>query len=125
MKPGRVALAASLFSTLAGCTQGADLEKFCAQLEKVPVVTSTDQLRGPEARTTLTALVRDFGRLQTLAPTEIKADVKTMASSLRTMMDAVNDPNAPKPLEQDAFVQASNRVVSYAGRTCGIRLADR
>ena len=113
-------------SSATGCgSGGGSKEAFCARVVEVPVVRSAEQLQGPEGADTLSRLAGALDRLEKASPADIRPQVgemhdivKKLRAAARTTAPAI--PASDAELQQ--FADASDRVVAYAKRTCGIEL---
>jgi hypothetical protein len=116
---------------LAGCRQGSgDVEDFCAQLRRVPVITERDDLTVPDPQTATTQLVTELRRLREAAPTDIRGDVAVLVGVAEDVMVALSpgDEAGQEAAKQrvasshDAWKAASDNVVSYASTVCELEL---
>jgi hypothetical protein len=109
---------------------------FCAEVGRVPVVTSADQLQGKGGQATLSDLQSALRRLRSHSPKDVRADVLTLADVTGRLKQALQrqaegDAAARDKLTADlnaqlaAFQAASQRIVAYTKQTCGIDLGNR
>jgi hypothetical protein len=119
---------------LAGCSAaGAGAERFCRDVERVPVISSADQLRGPGGQATLSDLRSALDRLHGRSPEEVADDVATLARVTGQLEDALREQDAGDQAATErvrgdlvaslaTFEAASTRVVAYSRQTCGVDL---
>jgi hypothetical protein len=101
----------------------------------VPVITSTDQLQGPQGEGSLDRLQSALRRLRERSPSDVRDDVATLATVTGKLQDALRKEAAdPGSAQKDAaaldaplaaFQAASERIVRYTEQTCGIQLGQR
>jgi hypothetical protein len=132
-----LAIVAVAGASLAGCGRGPDAspQAFCSSVATVPVITSTEQLQGPQGQADLDRLRASLGRLRDRSPADVRDDVETLATVTTKLRDALRkeavDPAAGSkeaaqleaPLA--AFQSASERIVRYTEQTCGIELGQQ
>jgi hypothetical protein len=122
---------------LGACGGGphASPETFCATVGTVPVITTTDQLDGPQGQLALERLEDALRKLRSRSPSDIKGDVGTLLSVTSTLRGALRQaaehPDDAAKESSDlqaplaAFQSASDRIVRYTDDTCGIQLTER
>ncbi len=133
---GRMTLAA-LALVGAACSGGdsGSVQAFCDQAAKVEVVTTSEELVGPGGTRRATELVTALESLRDVAPDEIRGDVVKMVTVSGNRRDAViaeaGDDEVARSETKDAltktmadFQPASDAVVAYTRKTCGINLGD-
>jgi hypothetical protein len=110
--------------------QTGDVEDFCAQLRRVPVITERDDLTVPDPQTATTQLVTELRRLREASPTDIRGDVAVLVGVAEDVVVALSagDEAAQEAAKQrvasshEAWKAASDNVVSYASTVCGLDL---
>lgn len=135
-KPGRLRRSACLvglaYVASACTTDNGSQEAFCARVVEVPIVTSAEQLQGREGVAMLARLSSALDRLAKASPPDIRPQVATMSTVAKQIRAANNatgtTTSTTKSTDQadlDRFADASDRVVTYAKRTCGVELDQR
>lgn len=136
--PGRLArpavLAAGVLlcgSALAACgDEVGDQERFCTQLRRVPVITERDDLTVPDPGTATGELVTELRRLREAAPAIVRGDVSVLVGVVEDVETALSggDGASVEAAKQrvatshEAWKAASDNVVTYATRACGLDL---
>ena len=127
---GGALVAIAVFAAGACSSDGGSVEAFCTRIKAVPTVTSTEQLQAGTATETLAELAVALKHVREVAPSEIRPDVKALydvVKALRTAASTANSPTADAAALQqqlDVFAGASDRVVAYTRRSCGLDLGS-
>ena len=112
------------------------IQAFCDQAAKVEVVTTSEELVGPGGTRRATELVTALEGLRDVAPKEIRGEVDTMVAVSGNLRDALvaeeGDDETTRSESKDTlaeslakFAPASDAVVAYTRKTCGINLGER
>jgi hypothetical protein len=125
-------LVAVLVLGAAGCSddESGSVETFCSQVRRVPVITERDDLTVPDTATATGQLVTELKRLREAAPLAIRGDVGVLVGVSEDLAVALSDGDeasveaAKQRLARagEAWKAASDNVVVYASRTCGLDL---
>lgn len=118
---------------VAGCRSDGSREAFCERVLDVPVIRDADTLVEPGGEELLAELLAALQQLRDASPGEVRPDLNTLVSVTEDLQRVL----AEGDLESaDAEVlaelrsgvvyygAASERVVAYADRTCGIDLTN-
>lgn len=118
-------------SMLAACGDDVgDQESFCTQLRRVPVITERDDLTVPDPGTATGELVTELRRLREAAPEIVRGDVSVLvgvAEDVETALSGGDEASVEAAKQRvetshEAWKAASDNVVSYATRACGVDL---
>lgn len=122
----------------AACSGGSEgsVQAFCDRAGKVEVVTTSEELVGPGGTRRAIELVTALEGLRDVAPEDIRGDVTTMVTVAGNLRDALaaeaGEDEAARSQTKDAltrsmagFEPASDAVVAYTRKTCGINLGER
>lgn len=127
----RVLVVGALAAGLAGCADDVgDLDTFCTQLRRVPVITERDDLTVPDPASATGELVTELRRLREAAPQDIRGDVAVLVGVAEDVQVALSqgDTASMEAAKQrvatshEAWKAASDNVVSYASTECDLDL---
>ncbi|MPY93188.1 MAG: hypothetical protein GEV08_09010 [Acidimicrobiia bacterium] len=114
-----------------GCRQQGSREAFCAQVVEVPVVSDADTLVAPGGEDLLDGLLEGLEDLHDASPGEVRPDVGTLVSVTKDLREVLREAD-PERADEETLAElrsglayygaASERVVAYTSRTCGIDL---
>jgi len=123
---------AALALGVAGCAdaESSSVETFCVQVRRVPVITGRDDLTVPDTASATGQLVTELKRLREASPLAIRGDVGVLVGVSEDLAVALSDGDeasveaAKQRLARsgEAWKAASDNVVVYTSRTCGLDL---
>lgn len=126
----RTATALALL-VLPACRGGGSREAFCRRVVEVPVVNDADTLVEPGGEELLDELVEALEGVRSVAPGDVRPDLNTLVDVTRDLR-SVLDEGGPGSAEEEVLAElraglayygaASERVVAYTERACGIDL---
>jgi hypothetical protein len=126
---------ATLLAAGCGATDQGSIETFCDRAPRIEVVSTFEELVGPGGGKRVAEVVTALAELAEVAPPEIRAEVTTMAEVSADLRDALaaerGDDEAARATTKDElteglerFGDASESVVAYTRKTCGVNLNE-